>query len=35
MALVERAKAAGFDALMLTVDVPVAGDRLRVISPAD
>lgn len=29
MALVERAKAAGFDALMLTVDVPVAGDRLR------
>jgi L-lactate dehydrogenase (cytochrome) len=29
MALVDRAKAAGFDALMLTVDVPVAGDRLR------
>lgn len=29
MALVERARAAGFDALMLTVDVPVAGDRLR------
>lgn len=29
MALVERAKAAGFEALMLTVDVPVAGDRLR------
>ncbi|MFM1844693.1 MAG: hypothetical protein RI917_11 [Actinomycetota bacterium] len=29
MALVERAKNAGFDALMLTVDVPVAGDRLR------
>jgi len=29
MALVERAKAQGFDALMLTVDVPVAGDRLR------
>jgi isopentenyl diphosphate isomerase/L-lactate dehydrogenase-like FMN-dependent dehydrogenase len=29
MALVERAKSAGFDALMLTVDVPVAGDRLR------
>lgn len=29
MALVERAKTAGFDALMLTVDVPVAGDRLR------
>jgi L-lactate dehydrogenase (cytochrome) len=29
MALVERAKQAGFDALMLTVDVPVAGDRLR------
>lgn len=29
MGLVERAKAAGFDALMLTVDVPVAGDRLR------
>lgn len=29
MSLVERAKASGFDALMLTVDVPVAGDRLR------
>jgi L-lactate dehydrogenase (cytochrome) len=29
MALVERAKQADFDALMLTVDVPVAGDRLR------
>jgi isopentenyl diphosphate isomerase/L-lactate dehydrogenase-like FMN-dependent dehydrogenase len=29
MALVDRAKKAGFDALMLTVDVPVAGDRLR------
>jgi L-lactate dehydrogenase (cytochrome) len=29
MALVERAKQAGYDALMLTVDVPVAGDRLR------
>lgn len=29
MALIERAKSAGFDALMLTVDVPVAGDRLR------
>lgn len=29
MALVERAKQAGFDALMLTVDVPVAGERLR------
>ncbi len=29
MALVERAKAAGFSTLVLTVDVPVAGDRLR------
>jgi len=29
MELVDRAKAAGFSALMLTVDVPVAGDRLR------
>ena len=29
MALVERAAAAGFDTLMLTVDVPVAGARLR------
>lgn len=29
MALVERARAAGFTALVLTVDVPVAGDRLR------
>ena len=29
MALVERARAAGFRALVLTVDVPVAGDRLR------
>ncbi len=29
MALVERAQAAGFDTLMLTVDVPVAGARLR------
>jgi L-lactate dehydrogenase (cytochrome) len=29
MALVERAKAAGFRVLVLTVDVPVAGDRLR------
>ena len=29
MALVDRAKSAGFDALMLTVDVPIAGDRLR------
>lgn len=29
MALIDRAKASGFDALMLTVDVPVAGDRLR------
>jgi L-lactate dehydrogenase (cytochrome) len=29
MALVDRAKQAGFDSLMLTVDVPVAGDRLR------
>jgi L-lactate dehydrogenase (cytochrome) len=27
--LVERAQAAGYDALMLTVDVPVAGARLR------
>jgi L-lactate dehydrogenase (cytochrome) len=29
MALVERAAAAGFDTLILTVDVPVAGARLR------
>jgi L-lactate dehydrogenase (cytochrome) len=29
MALVERAAAAGFDTLMITVDVPVAGARLR------
>ena len=29
MALVERAKTAGFDTLVLTVDVPVAGARLR------
>jgi isopentenyl diphosphate isomerase/L-lactate dehydrogenase-like FMN-dependent dehydrogenase len=29
MALVERAAGAGFDTLMLTVDVPVAGARLR------
>lgn len=29
MALVERAAAAGFDTLQLTVDVPVAGARLR------
>jgi len=29
MALVDRAAAAGFDTLMLTVDVPVAGARLR------
>jgi len=29
MALIERAKAAGFETLVLTVDVPVAGDRLR------
>ena len=29
MAFVERAKAAGFDTLVLTVDVPVAGARLR------
>ena len=28
-ALVERAKAAGFEALVLTVDTPVAGPRLR------
>jgi L-lactate dehydrogenase (cytochrome) len=28
-ALVERAKAAGYHALLLTVDVPVAGSRLR------
>jgi L-lactate dehydrogenase (cytochrome) len=28
-ALVERAKAAGYEALLLTVDVPVAGFRLR------
>ncbi len=29
MALVDRAKIAGFDTLVLTVDVPVAGARLR------
>ncbi len=29
VALIDRAKAAGFRVLMLTVDVPVAGDRLR------
>lgn len=29
MALVDRAQAAGFDTLILTVDVPVAGARLR------
>ena len=29
MALVDRAKTAGFDTLVLTVDVPVAGARLR------
>lgn len=29
MALIERAKNAGFSVLVLTVDVPVAGDRLR------
>ncbi len=29
MALVERAAAAGFDTLLITVDVPVAGARLR------
>jgi L-lactate dehydrogenase (cytochrome) len=29
MALVERASAAGFDTLLVTVDVPVAGARLR------
>jgi L-lactate dehydrogenase (cytochrome)/glycolate oxidase len=29
MGLVNRAATAGFDALVLTVDVPVAGDRLR------
>lgn len=29
MALVERARAVGFETLMLTVDVPVAGARLR------
>ena len=29
MALVERAAKAGFEALVMTVDVPVAGDRLR------
>ncbi|HVA05620.1 MAG TPA: alpha-hydroxy acid oxidase [Acidimicrobiales bacterium] len=29
MALVDRAAAAGFDALLVTVDVPVAGARLR------
>jgi L-lactate dehydrogenase (cytochrome)/glycolate oxidase len=29
MALVERARAAGFDPLVVTVDVPVSGNRLR------
>lgn len=29
MGLVERAKKSGYEALVLTVDVPVAGDRLR------
>lgn len=29
MALVDRAKSSGFDTLVLTVDVPVAGARLR------
>lgn len=29
MALVERAAAAGYDTLLVTVDVPVAGERLR------
>ena len=29
LALVERARTAGFGALMLTVDTPVAGARLR------
>ena len=29
MALVERAASAGFDTLLVTVDVPVAGARLR------
>jgi len=29
MNLVERAAAAGFDTLMVTVDVPVAGERIR------
>ncbi|PRC57000.1 alpha-hydroxy-acid oxidizing enzyme, partial [Mycobacterium sp. ITM-2017-0098] len=29
MALVERAATAGFDTLLVTVDVPVAGARLR------
>ncbi|MGC0249917.1 alpha-hydroxy acid oxidase [Pseudactinotalea sp. Z1748] len=29
MALVDRAAAAGFDTLLVTVDVPVAGNRLR------
>ena len=29
MALVQRAAAAGFDTLLVTVDVPVAGARLR------
>jgi len=29
MALVERAAAAGFDTMLVTVDVPVAGSRLR------
>ena len=29
MALVERAATAGFDTLIVTVDVPVAGARLR------
>ena len=27
--LIERARAAGYEALMLTVDIPVAGPRLR------
>ena len=29
MALVERAAAAGFDAMLVTVDAPVSGARLR------
>jgi isopentenyl diphosphate isomerase/L-lactate dehydrogenase-like FMN-dependent dehydrogenase len=29
MALVERAAKAGFDTLLVTVDVPVSGARLR------